>query len=88
MHNQEELEMVKVQISAMVIINDELLHKNNELQMYLTLAQGLVDAKRTHNQGFIEANQELMNRYKDKELEAKDQELQSLQINLALEIAN
>ena len=36
----------------------------------------------------LEANQELMNRYKDKEIEAKDQELQRLQINLALEIAN
>ena len=29
-----------------------------------------------------------MNRYKDKELEAKDQELQRIQTQLALEIAN
>ena len=47
-----------------------------------------MDAKRTRQQGFIEANQELMNTYKDKELEAKDQELQRIQTQLALEIAN
>ena len=47
-----------------------------------------MDAERTRQQGFIEANQELLSRYKDKELEAKDQELQRIQTQLALEIAN
>ena len=47
LHNQEELEMVKVQSLAMAAINDELLLKNNELQIQLALAQNLVDAKRT-----------------------------------------
>ena len=47
-----------------------------------------MDAKRSRQQGLIESNQELINRFKDKEIEAKDQDLQRLQINLALEIAN
>ena len=72
----------------MATINDELHQKVQDLQTQLAIANSLVDAKRSRQQGLIEANQELMNRYKDKEIEAKDQELQRVQINLALEIAN
>ena len=54
----------------------------------MAIANSLVDAKRSRHQGLIKANQELINRLKDQEIEAKDQELQRLQINLALEIPN
>ena len=80
--------MARAQSLAMAAINDELNQKTQELQMRLAIANSLVDAKRARHHGLIEANQELMGRLKDKEIEAKDQELQRVQINLALEIAN
>ena len=88
MHDQEELQLVKAQGLAMATINDKLHQKIRDLHTQLAIANSLVDAERSRHQGLIEANQELMNRFKDKEIEAKDQELQRLQINLALEIAN
>ena len=56
--------------------------------MKLALTQSLVDAERTTNQGFIEANQDLINKLKDAKVPAKEKELHQVQINLALEIAN
>ena len=88
LHDQEELQLAKAQSLAMATVNDELLQKVQDLQTQLAIANSLVDAERSRHQGLIKANQELMNRLKDKEIKAKDQELQRLQINLALEIAN
>ena len=56
----------------MATINDELNLKTQELQMQLAIANSLVDAKRDRYQGFIEANLELLEWLKDKELESKD----------------
>ena len=72
----------------MATINDELHQRIQELHTQLAIANSLVDVERLRHQGLIEANQELVNKFKDKEIEAKDQELQCLQINIALEIAN
>ena len=88
LHDLEDLQFARAQSLAMATINDELNLKTQELQTQLAIANILVDAKRARHQGFIEANQELLEHLKDKELEAKDQELQKVQISLALEIAN
>ena len=56
----------------MATINDELNQKIQELHTQLAIANSLVDAKKTCHQGLIEANQELVKRLKDKEIEAKD----------------
>ena len=68
--------MARAQSLAMATINDELNQKTQELQTQLAIANSLVDAERTRRQGLIEANQELVGRLKDKEIEAKDEDLQ------------
>ena len=71
-HDQDELQLAWAQSLAMATINDELNQKTQELQTQLAIANSLVDAERTRHQGLIEANQELVDRLKDKKIEAKD----------------
>ena len=72
LHDREELQLAQAQSLAMANVNDELLQKVQELQTQLAIANSLVDAERLRQQGFIEANQELINKMKGFEVVAKE----------------
>ena len=65
LHDLEDLQLARAQSLAMDTINDKLNQKTQELQTQLAIANSLVGTERTHHQGLIEANQELVSILKD-----------------------